>query len=51
MISAACIALLTGFGVYRSCTRFAHMRRAALIIDALGAAVFIAVVHYIGGGW
>jgi hypothetical protein len=47
-IAAAIIASSVGFGVYQSCTKHAASRRAALIIDAIAAALMIAGFHWQG---
>ncbi len=48
MSAGVFVALVTGFGVYQSCTKFAHMRRRALIIDAVGVSVYIIVLYFLG---
>lgn len=43
------VALVTGLGVYRSCTRFREIMPVALTIDAAMVALFIFVACLIGG--
>jgi hypothetical protein len=45
---AAFIAVNVGFGVFRSCTAYAHIRTFALCIDALFAGGFIWLCSYMG---
>ncbi len=45
------LAILVGWGVYRSCTRHQAIMRTALALDALCAVVVIAIGHYVAGVW
>lgn len=48
IFAAVILAMSVGYGVYRSCTRYESIRRDALVIDAVGAALMIAMFHWTG---
>lgn len=48
MFAAVLLAASVGFGVYQSCTKYVAIRRDALVIDAIAAAITIAGFHYVG---
>lgn len=45
---AAIVAFVTGLGVYRSCTKYQRILGTALTIDAVAAALLIAVLYATG---
>lgn len=46
VLAAIFLASSTGFGVYQSCTKWTYIRRAALVIDVIGAAGQITLYHF-----
>jgi hypothetical protein len=49
-LAALWMTVFTGLSVYRSCTAYAHIKRDALTIDAVGAATMFAL-FYFAGAW